>query len=147
MKVVVYKLNVNFSEVGMSCLCWAGSFFIVLDPRCIPALFSVNQTYSEAWREKLSLGVRQGEAAAGKRASPWERSGVRLGEPSPAQGAPTYTPSSPGFGRPCHRCLSVCLSVSSDRAPAGKRERAAARNSCLLHPFDLMAFILPNWIK
>lgn len=41
-------------------------FFPQFDLRCIPALFLVNETYSGAWKEKLSQGVRQGETAAGK---------------------------------------------------------------------------------
>lgn len=38
MKVVVYKLNVNFSEVGMSCLCWAGCFFYCVRPKVHPSI-------------------------------------------------------------------------------------------------------------
>lgn len=72
-----------------------GFFFLLLNLRCIPALFLVNETYSGAWKEKLYLGVRQRETAARKRSSPWERSDIRLSEPSPAQRAPTGSRSSP----------------------------------------------------
>lgn len=92
------NLNENLSEMRMA---W-GFLFPLLDLRCIPALFLLrcipalflqNKTYSGAWKEKLSLGVRQGETASGKRSSPWERSNIRLSEPSPTQRAPTDTRS------------------------------------------------------
>lgn len=88
-KPLCNSLNENFSEMGMA---WV-FLFPLLDLRYIPALFLGNKTYSGAWKEKLSLGVRQGETASGKRSSPWERSNISLSEPSPTQRAPTDTQS------------------------------------------------------
>lgn len=68
-RLLCINLNANLSEVGMfeGCVC---CFFVLLffpqfDLRCIPALFLVNETYSElgkksclkvSGREKLLLG-------------------------------------------------------------------------------------------
>lgn len=90
-KPLCNNLNENLSEVGTA---W-GILFPLLDLRCFPALFLGNKTYSGAWKEKLSLGGREGETASGKRSSPWERSNIRLSEPSLTQRAPTGTRSFP----------------------------------------------------